>query len=200
MISGFNSNKCNALKFILKLNSPVTIMTVPMFIAKLKIRFFIKLNSALKTLIDIDEFTLMGKEKAKLDKSNHFKKKKAVIDLELTNDHKTKKGNIKTIDDYSAKYLSLMPEEHINEPAKTLTEKRKVCEPLKLLYNMKQLLCKNGANLKQFYRMLMLLRLLLIALSPRVHKWYIKCCSNRCCCISNCCQSKQIHFIELSVK
>ncbi len=60
----------------------------------------------LASLVHVDEFTMGGKEEAKLGRSYDSKKKKAVIAVELTSDNKIKRAYVKSIDDYSAKSLT----------------------------------------------------------------------------------------------
>jgi hypothetical protein len=87
----------------------------------------------LTQLIHVDDFTVGGKEKGKQGRSNDSKKKKAVIAVELSEEHKVKRVYIKSIDDYSAKSLTPIFEEHISTSAKIITDKWRGYEPLKEL-------------------------------------------------------------------
>ena len=69
----------------------------------------------LEKLIHFDEFTVGGKEEGKQGRSYYLKKKKAVIAEELTDDNKVKRVYIKSIDDYLAKSLTPIFEEHMLE-------------------------------------------------------------------------------------
>jgi hypothetical protein len=60
----------------------------------------------LEQLIDVDEFTVGGKEEGKQGRSCDTKKKKAVIAVELTDGYKVKRVYIRTTKGYSAKSLT----------------------------------------------------------------------------------------------
>jgi hypothetical protein len=60
----------------------------------------------LEQLIDVDEFTVGGKEEGKQGRSFDTKKKKAAIAVELTDGYKVKRVYIRTTKDYSAKSLT----------------------------------------------------------------------------------------------
>jgi len=66
------------------------------------------------------------------------KKKKAVIAVELTHNNKVKRVYIKPIDDYSAKSLTPIFEEHISTTTKIITNKWRAYEPLKEKYHIEQ--------------------------------------------------------------
>lgn len=65
----------------------------------------------LSELVQVDEFTVGGKEKGKQGRSYDSKKKKAVIAIELNKKHQIKSVYVKSIDDYSAKSLTPIFEE-----------------------------------------------------------------------------------------
>ncbi|MFT6933852.1 MAG: hypothetical protein ACJAUQ_000230 [Maribacter sp.] len=75
----------------------------------------------LPQLIHVDAFTIGGKEEGKQGRSYDFrKKKKAVIAVELSEEHKVKRVYIKSIDDDSTKPLTPIFKQHISRAAKLL--------------------------------------------------------------------------------
>ena len=74
-------------------------------------------------LVHVDEFNVCGKEEDKQGCRYGSKKKKAVIAVELSEKHQVKKVYVKSIDDYSAKSLAPIFEEHISESAHIVTDK-----------------------------------------------------------------------------
>ncbi len=85
----------------------------------------------LSEIVHVDEFTVGGKEDGKQGRSYDTKKKKAVIAVELTQKHKIKRVYVKSIEDYSAKSLTPIFEEHISTTAKIVTDKWREYKPLK---------------------------------------------------------------------
>jgi hypothetical protein len=71
----------------------------------------------------LEEKKKANKEEGKQRRSYDSKKKKAVIALELTDDNKVKRVYIKSIDEYSAKSLTPIFEEHISTSARIITDK-----------------------------------------------------------------------------
>ena len=72
----------------------------------------------------------MGKERGK-EESCYNSKKKAVLAIELFEKHQLKRLDIKTIDYYFAKSLTLMFEQHISKTSKILTDKWRGYQSLK---------------------------------------------------------------------
>lgn len=105
----------------------------------------------LSDLVHVDEFTVGGKEEGKQGRSYDSKKKKAVIAVALTGKHQVKRVYIKSIDDYSAKSLTPIFEEHIDTSAKVFTDKWRGYEPLKENFNITQIQSNNGKNFKKLH-------------------------------------------------
>ena len=105
----------------------------------------------LSDLVHVDEFTVGGKEGGKQGRSYDSKKKKAVIAVELTGKHQVKRVYIKSIDDYSAKSLTPIFEEHIDTSATVFTGKWRGYEPLKTSYDITQIESNNGRNFKKLH-------------------------------------------------
>jgi len=96
--------------------------------------------------------------------------KKAVIAVELTYYNKVKRVYIKSIDDYSAKSLTQIFEEHINTTAKIITNKWREYLPLKEKYDIEQIYSNNDANFKQLHIIVTQVKSWLRAISTHVSK------------------------------
>ena len=105
----------------------------------------------LSDLVHVGEYTVGGKEDGKPGRSYDSKKKKAVIAVELTGKHQVKRVYVKSIDDYSAKSLTPIFEEHINSSAQVFTDKWRGYEPLKGKYNITQIKSDHGKNFKKLH-------------------------------------------------
>ena len=105
----------------------------------------------LSQIVHVDEFVVGGKEDGKQGRSYDTKKTKAVIAVELTDKNKVKRVYIKSIDDYSAKSLTPIFEQHISTSAKIFTDKWRGYSPLKSKYNIEQRESKNGKNFKEMH-------------------------------------------------
>ena len=128
----------------------------------------------LSKLVHVDEFTVGGKEEGKPGRSYHTKKKKAVIAIELSDKHQVKRVYVKSINDYSAKSLTPIFEEHISNTAKVITDKWRGYEPLKKEYDMEQKLSNKGKNFKELHIVIMQLKSWLRAIPTHVTKWHIQ--------------------------
>ena len=102
----------------------------------------------LSQIVHVDEFVVGGKEDGKQGRSYDTKKTKAVIAVELTDKNKVKRV-LKAIDDYSAKSLTPIFEEHISTSAKIFTDKWRGYSPLKAKYNIEQRESKTERILKK---------------------------------------------------
>ena len=148
----------------------------------------------LETLIHVDEFTVGGKEEGKQGRSYDSKKKKAVIAVELTDDSKVKRVYMKSIDDYSAKSLTPIFEEHISKSAKIVTDKWRGYQPLKKEYDIEQIPSNNGASFKQLHVMIMQVKSWLRAIPTHVSKWHIQAYFDEFCFRINRSQNKTSIF------
>lgn len=102
-------------------------------------------------LVHVDEFVVGGMEEGKKGRSYNTQKTKAVVAVELTEKHQVKRVYIKAIDDYSAKSLTPIFEQHISESAKVVTDKWKGYLPLSKKYNIEQISSNQGKNFKQLH-------------------------------------------------
>lgn len=101
--------------------------------------------------VQVDEFTVGGKEEGKQGRSYSTKKKKIIASVELT-----EKGNIKRvyalkINDYSSKSLGKLFEKHISTDANIDTDKWKGYRPLMKEYNITQSLSDKGQGMPQMH-------------------------------------------------
>ena len=101
--------------------------------------------------VQVDEFTVGGKEEGKQGRSYSTKKKKIIASVELT-----KEGNIKRvyalkINDYSSKSLGKLFEKHISTDANIDTDKWKGYRPLMKEYNITQSLSDKGQGMPQMH-------------------------------------------------
>lgn len=131
-------------------------------------------NYPLSELVHVDEFTVGGKEEGKQGRSYDSKKKKAVIAVELNKKHQIKRVYVKSIDDYSAKSLTPIFEEHISRTAEIVTDKWRGYAPLKQHYNIEQKLSANGKNFKELHVVIMQLKSWLRAIPTHVSKWHVQ--------------------------
>ncbi|KFF29416.1 transposase [Chryseobacterium piperi] len=102
-------------------------------------------------LVHVDEFVVGGMEEGKKGRSYNTQKTKAVVAVELSEKHQVKRVYIKAIDDYSAKSLTPIFEQHISESAKVVTDKWKGYLPLSKKYNIEQISSDQGKYFKQLH-------------------------------------------------
>jgi len=101
--------------------------------------------------VQVDEFTVGGKEEGKQGRSYDSKKKKVVASVELTKDGKVKRVYAMRIDDYSSKSLEKMFTDHISKRANVFTDKWKGYRPLMKDYNITQELSDSGRGMPQIH-------------------------------------------------
>jgi transposase-like protein len=151
----------------------------------------------LTQLIHVDEFRVGGKEEEKQGRSYDSKKKKAVVAVELSEEHKVKIVYIKSIDDYSSKSLTSIFEEHISTAAKIITDKWRGYEPLKESFDIEQKYSDQGKNFKELHIVIMQLNSWLRAILTNVSKWHIQAYFDEFCFRINQSQSKQSMFHKM---
>lgn len=95
--------------------------------------------------VQVDEFTVGGKEDGKQGRSYDSKKKKIVCAIELTDDGKVKRFYANKIEDYSAKSLRTIFDKHIDKSAQVTTDDWKGYRPIKD-FNIKQIPSNKGKN------------------------------------------------------
>ena len=148
----------------------------------------------LTTLVHVDEFTLGGKEQGKQGRSYDTKKKKAVIAVELSEKHQVKRVYVKAIEDYSAKSLTPIFEQHISDTATVVTDKWRGYQPLKQSYNIEQRFSNQGKNFKELHIVIMQLKSWIRAIPTHVSKWHIQSYFDEFCFRINRSQFKESIF------
>ena len=148
----------------------------------------------LSTLVHVDEFTVGGKEDGKQGRSYDSKKKKAVIAVELSEKHQVKRVYVKSIEDYSAKSLTPIFEQHISDTAAVVTDKWRGYLPLKQNYNIEQRFSNQGKNFKELHIVIMQLKSWIRAIPTHVSKWHIQSYFDEFCFRINRSQFKESIF------
>lgn len=148
----------------------------------------------LTTLVHVDEFTVGGKEQGKQGRSYDTKKKKAVIAVELSEKHQVKRVYVKAIEDYSAKSLTPIFEQHISDTATVVTDKWRGYQPLKQSYNIEQRFSNQGKNFKELHIVIMQLKSWIRAIPTHVSKWHIQSYFDEFCFRINRSQFKESIF------
>ncbi len=128
----------------------------------------------LREIVHVDEFTVGGKEEAKQGRSYDSKKKKAVIAVELTPEHKLKRVYIKSIEDYSSTSLTTIFEEHISTNAKVFTDKWRGYQPLKEHYDLTQKPSNRGRNFSVLHMVIQQVKSWLRTIPTHVSKKHIE--------------------------
>ena len=111
-------------------------------------------SEPMKGRVETDEFTVGGKEEGKVGRSYDVKKKKAAIALELTPDNKVKRMYMNQVDNFSAKELSRLFDNHISKDAEVTTDLWRGYGPLKKEYNIEQIPSDSGKNFKILHTMI----------------------------------------------
>ena len=120
-----------------------------------KVREAMKSNEkdGMKGLVQIDEFTVGGKEENKQGRSYDAKKKKVVCAVELTDEGKVKRFYALKIEDFSAKSLRTIFDKHIDKSAEIVTDDWKGYRPIKD-FNITQIKSDNGKNFPVLHTMI----------------------------------------------
>ena len=110
-------------------------------------------NDGMKGLVQIDEFTIGGKEDGKQGRSYDSKKKKVVCAVELTDEGKVKRFYALKIKDFSSKSLRTIFDKHIDNSAQILTDDWKGYRPIKD-FNITQIPSNKGKNFPILHTMI----------------------------------------------
>lgn len=125
--------------------------TAWLFMQKIKLAMASSQQHPLKGDVHVDEFVIGGKETGKQGRSYDTEKSKIVCALELTQKGKIKRGYAKVIDDYSAKSIRALFEEHIDKDANIQTDKWTAYKKLSKEYKIKQEKSCPGKNFNQIH-------------------------------------------------
>ncbi len=132
----------------------ITEKTARLFMHKVREAMKSSGNNPMEGNVEVDEFTVGGKEEGAVGRSYNTKKKKSVTAVEYTDEGKIKRMYIMVIDNYSSKELSKIFDKHISEDASVLTDKWKGYGPLSEQFNIEQIESNNGANFKSLHTMI----------------------------------------------
>lgn len=129
----------------------ITRKTAWLFMHKIRKVMESSKNHPMDGLIQVDEFTIGGKEVEKQGRSYDTKKKKVIGAVELTEKGKIKRVYAMKIDDYTSKSLELIFDKHIDKLANIETDKWKGYRPLQNRYKINQKLSIGGRNMPQIH-------------------------------------------------
>jgi transposase-like protein len=129
----------------------ITRKTAWLFMHKIRRAMASSENHPMDGNIQVDEFTIGGKEQNKQGRSYNTRKKKIVGAVELTKGGQIKRVYALKIDDYSSKSLKILFDKHISKTARVKTDNWKGYRPLKADYNISQSLSKNGLSMPQIH-------------------------------------------------
>jgi len=115
-------------------------------------------NYPMDGTVQVDEFTIGGKEKEKQGRSYNTNKKKIVGAVELSEKGGIKRVYALKIDDYSSKSLRKLFEKHISLEAKVKTDKWKGYRPIKKDYDIKQSLSNSGLGMPEIHNVIHLIK------------------------------------------
>jgi len=110
-------------------------------------------KDGMKGVVQIDEFTVGGKEDGKQGRSYDVKKKKVVCAVELTDQGKVKRFYALKIKDFSAKSLRTIFDKHIDKSAQVTTDDWKGYRPIKD-FNITQIPSNKGKSFPILHTMI----------------------------------------------
>jgi len=151
----------------------ITVKTAWFFMQKVRCAMKSSENYPMDGVVQVDEFTIGGKEKNKPGRSYNTKKKKVIGAVELTERGKIKRFYSLKINDYSSKSLNTLFEKHISLDANVLTDKWRGYFPLKKDYHITQSLSLNGEHLKELHTVIHQIKSWLRTIYSWVHPEHI---------------------------
>jgi len=132
----------------------ITPYTARMFMYKVREAMKSSGNFPMVKRVEVDEFVVGGKEDGKVGRSYDSKKKKAVVALELTDKEKVKRMYVNHINDFSAKELRPIFDNHISKYANVTTDLWRGYRPMAKDYNIEQIPSNTGKNFKILHTMI----------------------------------------------
>ena len=144
--------------------------------------------------VQVDEFTIGGKEKRKQGRSYDTKKKKIVGVVELSDKGGIKRVYALKIDDYSAKSLSVLFKKHISVNAKVKTDNWKGYRPIQKTYNITQELSNAGQSMPEMHIVIHQIKSWIRTIYSWVHKDQVEHYLNEFSFRINCSQFKYSIF------
>jgi transposase-like protein len=142
------SASCVAVRF------GITEKTARLFMHKVREAMKSSGNHPMEGTVHVDEFVVGGKEQGKVGRSYDSKKKKVVCSVQLTAEGKVKRMYAMKIDNFSAKELKKIFDDHIDEDANVVTDVWRGYWPLAKEYNIKQIPSNGGLNFKALHTMI----------------------------------------------
>ena len=103
--------------------------------------------------VQVDEFTIGGKEEGKQGRSYDTKKKKVLCAMELTDRGKVKRFYALKIPDFSSKSLRTIFDKHISKTAQVTTDEWKGYKPIKD-FDITQIPSNNGKNFPTLHKII----------------------------------------------
>jgi len=153
----------------------ITQKTAWLFTQKVKISMKSSKQYLLTNDVQVDEFVIGGKETGKQGRSYDTKKAKVVCAIELTEQGKIKRGYAKVIDDYSAKSIQPIFDEHISKKANIKTDKWTAYTKIAKEYpNLKQEKSQPTVNFKQINNIIQQLKSGLRTIQTHVNKHHLQ--------------------------
>lgn len=152
----------------------ITQKTAWFFMQKVKIAMESSKTQPLSGMVQVDEFVIGGKETGKQGRSYDTKKSKVVCALELTDEGKIKRGYAKVINDYSAKSIETIFEDHISKNAQIRTDKWTAYTKLAKKYSISQEKSKPNENFKQIHTIIQQLKSGIRTIQTHVHKEHLQ--------------------------
>lgn len=145
-----NSSKSMSASQIAK-RYGITRKTAWLFMHKVRQAMKSSQTSPLEGAVQVDEFTIGGKETGKQGRSYNSQKKKIVGAVELTDTGAIKRVYALKIDDYSSKSLRKIFDRHISPKARVQTDQWKGYRPLSSDYNIRQESSDQGLSMPQIH-------------------------------------------------
>ncbi len=144
------------------------------FMQKVRLAMESSGNHPMKGKVQVDEFTIGGKEKGKKGRSYDAKKKKIVGAVELTEDNKIKRFYALPIDNYSGKELRSIFTKHIDKGAKVETDGWKGYNKMKKEYDIRATKSLPGINFNEIHTVIQNLKSWLRAIPTHISREHTK--------------------------
>jgi hypothetical protein len=132
----------------------ITQKTAWLFMQKVRIAMESSGKYPLLGNVHVDEFVVGGKETGKQGRSYDSKKDKVVCAVELSENGGIKRGYAKLIDDYSAKSIKPIFDEHISKDADIVTDKWSSYTKISKEYKITQKKSEPGKNFNQIHKVI----------------------------------------------
>jgi len=153
----------------------ITQKTAWMFTQKVKLSMKSSGNYPMEGNVQVDEFVIGGKETGKQGRSYDTKKSKVACAIEITEQGKIKRGYARVIDDYSAKSIKPLFDDHISLEAKVKTDKWTAYEKIaKDFKNITQEKSDPTINFKQIHTIIHQLKSWIRTIQTHVHKHHLQ--------------------------